>query len=78
VTGSFWNQRLSALALLFCGLLAVPLLAQNPAPATPQTAPATQPDQTTPAAAPNAPAPGAQEAPPPPSTQTLAQQAQQI
>jgi outer membrane protein TolC len=78
VTGSSWfprllPQRFSAPALLFCGLIAAPLLAQNPA-----TPPATQPDQTTTAAPPNAPAPAAQPAPPPPTTPTLAQQAQQI
>jgi outer membrane protein TolC len=78
VMGSPSLQRLSVPALLFCGLLAAPLLAQNPMPANPQTPPATAPtDQSAPATAPDAPTPPAQEAPPP-SNQTLAQQAQQI
>ena len=75
--GSPSLQRLSVPALLFCGLLAAPLLAQNPMPANPQTPPATAPtDQSTPATTPDAPTPPAQEAPPP-SNQTLAQQAGQ-
>ncbi len=78
MTGSAWHRRLSAPALLFCGLLAAPLFAQNPAPATPQIPPATQADQSAPGVTPNAPAPAAQQAPAPPTTQTLAQQAQQI
>ncbi len=79
MTGSLSFHRLSAPVLFLCGLLAAPLLAQNPAPTTPQTPPTTTPaDQSAPATAPNAPTPPTQEAPPPPSTQTLAQQAQQI
>jgi outer membrane protein TolC len=78
--GSVRHQRLSVPALLFCGLLAAPLLAQNPASTTPQPPPATAPpaDQSAPVAAPNAPAPADQPTAAPPSTQTLAQQAQQI
>jgi len=78
VTGSSWLVRFSLPAFALTGLLAAPLVAQNPATTAPQTTPATQPDQSTPATTPNAPAPPAQEAPQPPSTQTLAQQAQQI
>ncbi len=76
MTGSLLLHRLSAPALILCGLVAAPLLAQNPAPQTP---PATQQtDQSAPAATPDAPTPPSQQAPPPPTTQTLAQQAQQI
>jgi outer membrane protein TolC len=81
VTGSSWLQRISLQRLLvpalaLCGLTAVPLLAQNPAPQMPQAPPQT--DQSAPATTPDAPTPTSQQAPPPPSTQTLAQQAQQI
>jgi outer membrane protein TolC len=68
VTGSSWLRSAPAL-LLYCGLIAAPLLAQNPAPQT---------DQSAPAAAPDAPTPPVQQVPAPASTQTLAQQAQQI
>ena len=55
VTGSLLLHRLSAPALILCGLVAAPLLAQNPAPQTP---PATQQtDQSAPAATPDAPTP---------------------
>jgi outer membrane protein TolC len=68
VTARSSLRRLSVPALLFGGLLAAPVFAQNQAqPAASQSAPV-----------PNAPAPDNQQAPAPAATQTLAQQAQQV